>query len=100
MTPAIVVRIDIHCYLPALPAHVLVFAREIPRHCIFIVLTMTQLNLLANFGRERIETMGAHWCGRGRHGDGVKTRRMLNVVDSAQIFRCDAGHRHPRGFAS
>jgi hypothetical protein len=35
MIPALVLRIDIHCYLRLIAAHVLVFAREISRSCNF-----------------------------------------------------------------
>jgi hypothetical protein len=43
--------LDICCYLPPVAAHVLVFAREIPRPCNFrCYLQRPQLILQANFG--------------------------------------------------
>ena len=33
LIPAIILRVDIRCYLRRIAAHVLVFAREIPRTC-------------------------------------------------------------------
>ena len=50
LIPAIILRVDIRCYLRRIAAHVLVFAREIPRPCKFrCSLQRALLILQANF---------------------------------------------------
>jgi hypothetical protein len=79
MTPAIVVRIDIHCYLPPLATHVLVFAREIPPALYFHCSYNDPVEFAGEF-RTRADGNGAHLRAR-------PARQSRKDVSNAQCGR-------------